>query len=322
MGAGVLWWPDILANVVRGPGYQPTHYHGDRPGLGLYCNETGALAMTMEQERAIAQKYIGDFPWFMVIWGLGGFALWLVLFPLVHWGYLPLWIGFALSLLVQSYCYLPSHEAEHGNIGRPNTRWRWLNEFIGHVSMFPIRIPYKLHRAIHLKHHAHTNDDQKDPDIGMRADNIWGAAFQSWRNRQPDSLGGLTPEVLDDNAQKDPLIWQGFIMTRLWWFCLLLLCWTGFALEALMLWWLPMQIALIYTQITLSWAPHHPMREKGRYRDTRIWKSPVGTVLSSGMEYHFIHHLFPSIPLNKHPAVYRELKPLLLEAGMRVDGDL
>jgi beta-carotene hydroxylase len=83
-----------------------------------------------------------------------------------------------------------------------------------------------------------------------------------------------------------------------------------------------MQIAMIYTQITLSWAPHHPMQETGRYRDTRIWKSPVGTVLSSGMEYHFIHHLFPSIPLNRHPEVYREMKPLLQEAGMRVEGDL
>ena len=40
------------------------------------------------------------------------------------------------------------------------------------------------------------------------------------------------------------------------------------------------------------------------------------------MEYHFIHHLFPSIPLNRHPEVYREMKPLLLEAGMRVEGDL
>lgn len=278
--------------------------------------------MSMEQERAIAKKYIGGFPWFMVIWGLGGFALWLALFPLVHLAYLPLWAGFLLSLLIQSYCYLPSHEAEHGNIGRPNSKWRWLNEFIGHTSMFPIRIPYKLHRAIHLKHHAHTNDNERDPDIGMRADSIWGAAFQSWRIRQPDSLGGLTPEVLDDNAQKEQLIWQGFLVTRLWWLCLLLLCWTGLALEALVLWWLPMQIAMIYTQITLSWAPHHPMREKGRYRDTRIWKSPAGTVLSSGMEYHFIHHLFPSIPLNKHPAVYRELRPLLLAEEMRVDGDL
>jgi beta-carotene hydroxylase len=290
--------------------------------MGLYCDAPGALVVSMEQERAIAQQYIGGFPWFMVTWGLGGFALWLSLFPLVHLGYLPLWAGITLSLLVQSYCYLPSHEAEHGNIGRPNSRWRWLNEFIGHTSMFPIRIPYKLHRAIHLKHHAYTNDEQKDPDIGMRAESIWGAAFQSWRHRQPDSLGGLTPQVLDDNAQKEQLIWQAFLVTRLWWLCLLLLCWTGLALEALMLWWLPMQIATLYTQITLSWAPHHPMREKGRYRDTRIWKSPVGTILSSGMEYHFIHHLFPSIPLNKHPAVYREMKPLLLEAGMRMDGEL
>ena len=128
--------------------------------------------------------------------------------------------------------------------------------------------------------------------------------------------------MLEDNEKKDKLIWEGFLVTRLWWLCLLLLCWTGFALEALLLWWLPMQIATIYTQITLSWAPHHPMREKGRYRDTRVWKSPVGTILSSGMEYHFIHHLFPSIPLNKHPAVYREMKPILLDNGIRVEGDL
>lgn len=278
--------------------------------------------MSMEAERAIAKKYIGPFPWFMVIWGLGGFALWLSLFPLVHLGHLPMWAGFALSVVVQSYCYLPSHEAQHGNIGRPNSRWRWLNEFIGHASMFPVRIPYPLHRAIHLKHHAYTNDTAKDPDIGMRADNIWGAAYQAWRIRQPDSLGGLTPDVLDDSPQKEQIVWQGFLMTRFWWLSLLVLCWTGFALEALFLWWLPLQIAIIYTQITLSWAPHHPMQEQGRYRDTRIWKSPIGTVLSSGMEYHFIHHLFPSIPLNRHPAVYREMKPLLIEQGMRVDGEL
>jgi beta-carotene hydroxylase len=278
--------------------------------------------MSMAEERAIAQKYIGGFPWFMVVWGLGGFALWLSLFPLVHLGYLPLWAGFLLSLLAQSYCYLPSHEAEHGNIGRPKTRWRWLNEFIGHTSMFPLRIPYTLHRAVHLKHHAYTNDERRDPDIGMRADTFWEAVYKSFRSRQPDSFGGLTPDVLDDNAQKDQLLWQGFLVLRFWWLCMLVLCWSGLALEALMLWWLPLQIAMIYTQITLSWAPHHPMREQGRYRDTRIWKSPVGTVLSSGMEYHFIHHLFPSIPLTSHPAVYREMKPLLMEEGMRVDGDL
>jgi beta-carotene hydroxylase len=95
--------------------------------------------------------------------------------------------------------------------------------------------------------------------------------------------------------------------------------WNGLALETLLLWWIPGQIAAIYTPVTLSWAPHHPMQETGRYRDTRSWKSPVGTLLSAGMEYHIVHHLFPSIPLNKTPAAYRALKPLMVAQDMRID---
>jgi beta-carotene hydroxylase len=113
---------------------------------------------------------------------------------------------------------------------------------------------------------------------------------------------------------------EAFLLQRFAWIAMAALCWSGFALEALMLWWLPMWVAFIYTPVTLSWAPHHPMRETGRYRDTRGWKSPVGTLLSAGMEYHLVHHLFPSIPLNKTPAAYRDLKPLLQAEGMRIEG--
>ena len=278
--------------------------------------------MSMDDERAIAQKYIGGFPWFMVAWGLGGFLLWLALFPLVHSGVVPLWLGFILSLLVMSYCYLPTHEAQHGNIGRPGSRLRWLNELVGHLSVFPLIFPYRLHRAIHLKHHAHTNNEEKDPDIHMRADTLWGAIYNAWYNGQPGKTGGLQPSVLEDNPQKEKLQLEGFLVTRFSWFLMAALCWTGFALEALLLWWLPKVIAMIYTQITLSWAPHHPMREQGRYRDTRAWKSPVGTILSSGMEYHLVHHLFPSIPLNKTGAAWRELKPVLEARGIRNEGPL
>ena len=95
----------------------------------------------MEPEREIARKYIGGFPLFMVVWGLGGFALWVSLFPLVHLGYVPLWLGTLLATIVLCYCYLPTHEAQHGNIGRPNTRWRWLNELVGHLSAFPLFLP-------------------------------------------------------------------------------------------------------------------------------------------------------------------------------------
>ncbi|WP_229802553.1 fatty acid desaturase [Halioglobus pacificus] len=274
----------------------------------------------MKEERAIAQKYIGPFPWFMVIWGLGGFLGWVALFPLVHLGFIPMWLGCLLATVILCYSYLPSHEAQHGNIGRPNTRWRWLNETIGHLSIFPILLPYRLHRAIHLKHHANTNHDERDPDIYMRADTIWGAMYNAYLSKQPGRVGGLADGVLPDSAEKTRLVTEALIVTRIGWLVMAVMAWNGMAMEVLLLWWVPRQIAGIYIPVTLSWAPHHPMRDQGRYKDTRGWKSPVGTVLSAGMEYHLVHHLFPAIPLNRTPAAYRELRPLLEQQGTPLDG--
>lgn len=276
--------------------------------------------MSLQEERAIAQKYIGGFPWFMVIWGLGGFLGWIALFPLVHSGTIPMWLGCLLATVNLCYCYLPTHEAQHGNIGRPNTRWRWLNELIGHVSAFPMVLPYRLHRAIHLKHHANTNHDTRDPDIYMRADTIWGALKNAYLSKQPGHAGAVADAVLEDSEEKNKLILEALISTRLAWLIMVVLAWNGFAMELLMLWWIPRWVGNLYTPVTLSWAPHHPMRETGRYRDTRGWRSPVGTLLSAGMEYHLVHHLFPAIPLNRTPAAYRELKPLLEAEGVSLNG--
>ncbi len=271
--------------------------------------------MSLEQEQQIARKYIGKFPWLMVCWGLGGFTLYVALWPLVSMEIMPMWLGFVLATLVMSACYLPTHEAQHGNIGRPGSKTRWLNELVGHLSVAPWFFPYRLHRAIHLKHHAHTNNDEKDPDIYIRADNVWGAIYEAWLSNQPGRNNGMKDGVLDDTPNRNKLFIEALIIGRVGWLLVVIACWTGFALEVLVLWWLPRVISRIYTAVTLSWAPHHPMRETGRYRDTRGWKSPVGTVLSSGMEYHIVHHLFPAIPLNKTPAAYRELKPLLEAEG-------
>ena len=54
-----------------------------------------------------------------------------------------------------------------------------------------------------------------------------------------------------------------------------------------------------------------------RYRNTRHFKYPLGNVMALGMEYHIIHHLHPGMPLNRNPAAYRELKPVLDARGCR-----
>ncbi|HEX7884348.1 MAG TPA: fatty acid desaturase, partial [Phenylobacterium sp.] len=70
----------------------------------------------------------------------------------------------------------------------------------------------------------------------------------------------------------------------------------------------------------LSWAPHHPAKELGRYKDTRGFRSRLGNILTMGMQYHIIHHLYPRMPLMRHPAAFRALRPILVARGCRLDG--
>ena len=86
-------------------------------------------------------------------------------------------------------------------------------------------------------------------------------------------------------------------------------------------WVLPLVLAFVYIRFFLAWAPHHPGKRQGRYRDTRAFKSRLGNLLSLGMQYHIVHHLYPHIPLSKTPAAYRELKPILQQRGCDL-GDL
>jgi beta-carotene hydroxylase len=97
------------------------------------------------------------------------------------------------------------------------------------------------------------------------------------------------------------------------------LAWAGYGLEAALIWWLPRQIGISYISLFLSWAPHHPANEKGRYRNTRFFTSPLGNILVLGMEHHGIHHLYPAIPLTKNAAAFREMKPILEARGCRFE---
>lgn len=284
----------------------------------LSQEERTALA---QEERAIARKYVGGVPWLMVAWGLGNFVLWLALWPLTFIGVIPLWLASVVSAISITLCYLPDHEAQHSNIARRGEPLRWLNETVGHLATIPLVLPYKIAWLIHQEHHAHTNDPELDPDVEMNADSWLGAILASLHARQPAKKKAYSFTRFDlgdstvEQAQREALI-----MTVSYFAGLSVLAWSGYALEAFFLWWLPRNIALTYIQVFLSWAPHRPMEETGRYRDTRAWKYFMGNFGALGMEYHIVHHLHPTIPLNKTPAAYREMRGILMRRGIRNDG--
>ena len=90
------------------------------------------------------------------------------------------------------------------------------------------------------------------------------------------------------------------------------MAWTGHAIEAAC----PLvdpETASARPTCCTTWPGRRTTRatNRGRYRDTRAFKSRLGNMFSMGMQYHIVHHLYPRIPLVLTPAAYRDLRPIL-----------
>ena len=268
-----------------------------------------------KMERQIARKYMGKLSIPMVLWPILNLSCWLALWPLVFTGTIPLWAGFIIATLNVTLSYLPSHEAQHDIYAHPGDKLRWLNEAIGHLSLIPLAYGYHALRLTHLEHHKHTNKPGLDPDhLYNDGQTLWQAIWKTVQGYQPNSEAATSYQNCLDSLgtpeAKSALTQQIFILLAH--LGILFACaYNGYALEAMLLWWLPMKLGVIYIRIYLSWLPHFPGKATGRYRDTRGFGSYCGVWSSLGMTAHIVHHLHPRIPLDKTPAALRELYPIL-----------
>ena len=263
-------------------------------------------------EREIADKHIGKFPYLAVFWSLANFATFVGLWPLVLLNIIPLWMGFCIATVCVSISYLPSHEAQHDIIARPGTKLRWLNELVGWIGSIPLVIPYPVLKYTHLEHHKHTNDPDLDPDFFTHATGPLKAIWIGIQSRQPrpENSQALSYGATLTRIKRPELITVSALMVLGFYTLLITLAWTGFAIEAALLIWLPRHIGLSYITFFLAWAPHYDLGP-GRYKDTRSWRSVVGNLGSLGMQFHIIHHLYPRIPLYRTPQAFWEMKPIL-----------
>jgi beta-carotene hydroxylase len=273
-------------------------------------------------ERNIAAKYMHVVPWGAVAWGLGNCLIWLSLWPLVLMDIVSIWVAGPIATLNVMLSYLPSHEAQHSIIAREGHPLRWLNELVGHVSVIPFAVPFRVLRHTHMEHHAHANDPKLDPDyrVSTMGRNDWEFFKNTVLSRQPaakdnDAYGEALARTGKSHVMMDFLAYNLIYIGTLF-----IMAWTGHAIEAFFLWWLPKQVTTTYINYYLSWMPHRPAEQQGRYKDTLPFKSMIGNVGSMGMQYHAVHHLYPRIPLSLTPAAFRELRPILIRKGMDTRG--
>jgi beta-carotene hydroxylase len=228
-------------------------------------------------------------------------------------------IACALSTMLAAGGYLIAHEAIHGNLGRTGGRRFWLNDLVGWATLVPLVLPFSVGRLTHLSHHLHCNDPLLDPDYCDDAPGKRAALLTTFRNRQP-AVQGInylrtlerigTPEAIAARRQSQ-------IMQLAYLAILFTMAWSGHAIEAALIWWLPRQLALSYLRFTFSWAPHHPRGERrGRYRNTRVFRCWAGNLASMGMQYHIIHHLYPHILVHRHKPAFGAMRHVLEARGV------
>ena len=275
-----------------------------------------SIDLSIEAERKLARTFMGRIEWEMILIGILQFTTWIATWVLVIQGIIPLLVGFLIALFTACNAYLPSHAGQHGHLSGGRKNLQWLDYLVGQISVIPLAQSHEILKATHLKHHAHTNDPDMDPDFFHgNAKNWWEAAVNvniAYNDEGP-ALRAIEKHQENDPKFKEALE-KGGSWAFLFYFAQIILA-VLYPLETLLLWWIPKRVATSYLGIVFSYFPHSGL-EKGRYKDTRFWTNRMPRFLNHSMQIHTMHHMYPRICHYDEAKAIEALKPFMVERGM------
>lgn len=278
-----------------------------------------ASGSTIRQEIEVGRRHTPDFGGRTLVLELELLALLVASTWAALAGAIPMWLG-AVGNTVGIYAiYTVVHEAVHANISSRKKSLRWVDTVAGIVACAPLWLNYHQHKRQHMVHHAHTNEDV-DPDIYARG-GFWGWLF----HRLPMTLLAYFNPVqqyrdcLRFRLPRREIVYTGVSFTAYWAVVIALLA-AGYWRELLVLWLVPWWIGQTVMLSFFTWTPHFDHHETGRYRNTRVTEFPGATFLLQGQNYHLIHHMLPAIPYYRYKAAFDEMRPILEQHGVRIEG--
>ena len=232
---------------------------------------------------------------------------------------LPLWAASALAVLPSYAAFTVAHEAAHENIHGGRPALKRLNDLCGWISGVFLVAPYSAFRVIHLTHHAHTNDPERDPDHWVVGSGALSIAARCWSivpHYYYDFLVGQTSRSEDARQWRAATIAATLLMIA----ALVAAVASGYGLWALALWILPAWIASGFLALVFDWLPHHPHQVQARFLDTRVLLIRGLTWPLFWQNYHLIHHLYPRVPFYRYGTCFVQVRPLLERRGAPIEG--
>lgn len=217
-------------------------------------------------------------------------------------GRISLWLACLLNGIVTYFIFSVVHDASHGAVSS-NKRF---NDAIGHIGMlfFGPLAPLNFARWIHMQHHRFTNDEARDPDaFGHKMD--WLTPLR-WMNFDYfytrfflRNAGPMRKKYLPR------LLLQLLLVSAI----LALAITFGYGLEALLLWILPTRISSLLFVLCFVYLPHAPFLATAAEDEYQASNIRVGwgwllTPLLACQNYHLVHHLYPTAPFYRLPALW------------------
>lgn len=186
-------------------------------------------------------------------------------------------------------------------------RDRLINAFLGHGSALMLGFAFPVFTRVHMQHHAHVNDPENDPDHFVSTGGpLWLIAARFFYH-----------EIFFFKRR----LWRKYELLE--WFLSRLVVALVVAFAAIHgqlgfifnFWFSPALVVGLALGLFFDYLPHRPFQERDRWKNARVYPSPILNFLILGQNYHLIHHLWPSLPwYNVQPAYYAT-RPLLNAKG-------
>lgn len=215
----------------------------------------------------------------------------------------PDWCCFAINVLALHMAGTVIHDASHHAAHQS----RLVNAIMGHGSALMLGFAFPVFTRVHMQHHANVNDPENDPDHFVSTGGpLWAIAARFFYH-----------EVFFFKRR----LWRNWELLE--WFLsrmvvVVVVCaavhydFLGYILN---FWFSPALVVGIALGLFFDYLPHRPFVERDRWKNARIYPSPLLNILILGQNYHLIHHLWPSIPWYRYQGAYHATKPLLEAKG-------
>ena len=220
-----------------------------------------------------------------------------------------------LNTVLAYISFTPQHDAVHGSI---SSNHKWRNEWIGRLAGIPLFSPFYAFQRLHLAHHRHTNDPEKDPDF-WSGTGPWYLLPLRWLSQEPYYWYMSATKLKETSRRKRKEV----VLTLLLFYGgSVAMAVSGHASAVIWAWIVPSRLASAMLAFLFDYLPHKPHRismKESPFKATRNIEGPGLSIMFLAQNYHLVHHTFPTVPFYRYLRIWRKHRGWFESHGGRSD---